>query len=306
MTFGEAFAAARAAGLPDFEYNGKRFTTELAGEKAGPTKEERIQQAAQEYKDNYTNRSLADVEYRADLDPYISSMPNALLAYKDIEEETGGDVGQLIKHIMGSDDPNNPMIMAEDTITKEKSLTPMYDTNVLGLYSLKPEEILGRNFSTRNPPGVAYTSEFRSPSRKVVFTGSPLEVMAEELGHKGVSLLEVAEGKPRYDLNTEEALMRLLRMRNLSRSQDEFIEILKRANYSPEYISNALQILERLDKDSLKQLRERGRPSVLKTIKAPEESFLDKIKRIILGGEKPSDPLPRYAQGGIASIRKAA
>ena len=289
MTFGEAFAAARAAGLPDFEYNGKRFTTELAGEKAGPTKEERIQQAAQEYKDNYTNRSLADVEYRADLDPYISSMPNALLAYKDIEEETGGDVGQLIKHIMGSDDPNNPMIMAEDTITKEKSLTPMYDTNVLGLYSLKPEEILGRNFSTRNPPGVAYTSEFRSPSRKVVFTGSPLEVMAEELGHKGVSLLEVAEGKPRYDLNTEEALMRLLRMRNLSRSQDEFIEI-----------------LERLDKDSLKQLRERGRPSVLKTIKAPEESFLDKIKRIILGGEKPSDPLPRYAQGGIASIRKVA
>ena len=180
----------------------------------------------------------------------------------------------------------------------------MYDTNVLGLYSLKPEEILGRNFSTRNPPGVAYTSEFRSPSRKVVFTGSPLEVMAEELGHKGVSLLEVAEGKPRYDLNTEEALMRLLRMRNLSRSQDEFIEILERANYSPEYISNALQILERLDKDSLKQLRERGRPSVLKTIKAPEESFLDRLKRIILGREKPSDPLPRYAQGGIVSIER--
>ena len=32
MTFGEAFAAARAAGLPDFEYNGKRYTTQLAGE----------------------------------------------------------------------------------------------------------------------------------------------------------------------------------------------------------------------------------------------------------------------------------
>ena len=54
MTFGEAFAAARAAGLPDFEYNGKRFTTDLAEEETGPTKEERIQQAAQEYKDNYT------------------------------------------------------------------------------------------------------------------------------------------------------------------------------------------------------------------------------------------------------------
>ena len=182
----------------------------------------------------------------------------------------------------------------------------MYDTNTLGLYSLKPEEILGRNFSTRNPPGVAYTSEFRSIPKEAVFTGSPLEIMAEELGHKGVSLLEVAEGKPRYDLNTEEALMRLLRMRNLSRSQDEFIEILKRANYSPEYISNALQILGRLDRDSLKQLRERGRPSVLKTTKAPEESFFDKIKRIISRGEKPSDPLPRYAQGGIASIRKVA
>ena len=32
MTFGEAFAAARAAGLPEFEYNGKRFTTDLAKE----------------------------------------------------------------------------------------------------------------------------------------------------------------------------------------------------------------------------------------------------------------------------------
>ena len=50
MTFGEAFAAARAAGLPDFEYNGKRFTTDLAEEETGPTKEERIQQAAQSIK----------------------------------------------------------------------------------------------------------------------------------------------------------------------------------------------------------------------------------------------------------------
>ena len=132
MTFWEAFAAARAAGFPEFEQDGKRFTTDLAGEspiveeisptieETSPTKEERIQQAAQEYKDNYVNRSLADVEFRADIDPIISGIPPALLKYQDIEKE---EYNELIKTMPKSIDWSKLQdFEKEDTTSGSKEL----------------------------------------------------------------------------------------------------------------------------------------------------------------------------------------
>ena len=68
-------------------------------------------------------------------------------------------------------------------------------------------------------------------------------------------------------------------------------------------------MLNRIDEQSLKELRKRGRVSTPFTRREPEEeSFFEKLIRTlglgIFGGEEPDVPLTRYAQGGIASIRK--
>ena len=316
MTFGEAFAAARAAGLPEFEYEGKRFTTDLAGEspiveETIPTKEERVQQAAQEYKDNYTNRSLADVEFRADIDPIISGIPPALLKYQDIEKETGGDVGELIKVILGEDDPNNPGLFRdftrEDLEQGGRFRGGRYNPTEDERYYY--EDNLGE-------PGVAYAFEPDTDARN---TDRLIETLAEELGHGGMRILENAGYDPIFaeqygfteedDRLLEEELMNQYQYR--SREDTPKVsrdDIRWRSNLAPVKgnVRMLTNMLNRIDRQALEELRKRGRPSVLKTIKAPEESFLDRLKRIILGGEKPSDPLPRYAQGGIASIRKVA
>ena len=281
-------------------------------EETGPTKEERIQQAAQEYKDNYTNRSLADVEFRADIDPIISGIPPALLKYQDIERKTGGDVGELIKVILGENDPNNP-----------------------GLFRDFTREDLGRGGSFRggryNPtederyyyednlgePGVAYAFEPDTDARN---TDRLIETLAEELGHGGMRILENAGYDPIFaeqygfteedDRLLEEELMNQYQYR--SREDTPKVsrdDIGWRSNLAPVKgnVRMLTNMLNRIDRQALEELRKRGRASIPFTKrKAPEESFLDRLKRIILGGEKPSDPLPRYAQGGIASIRKVA
>ena len=317
MTFGEAFAAARAAGLPDFEYDGKRFTTDLAGEspiveeinptieEISPTKEERIQQAAQEYKDNYTNRSLADVEFRADIDPIISGIPPALLKYQDIERKTGGDVGELIKVILGEDDPNNPGMFSDLGF-------------ILGQYNPAEDERYYYK-ETRGEPGVSYA--FQSDTDKFDADGI-IETIGEELGHGGMRILENMGYNPyevlrqygflpESDLYAEEELMDQYQYRAREDTSKVSPDIIGgRSNLAPGSKRNARMLsnmLNSIDRQSLEELRKRGRASIPFTKrKTPEESFFDKIKRIISRGEKPSDPLPRYAQGGIASIRKVA
>ena len=63
------------------------------------------------------SQRLGDIEYRAELVPELTSNPLATLGYESIREKTGGDVSQLIKHIMSNvetgevrgDDPEDPI-----------------------------------------------------------------------------------------------------------------------------------------------------------------------------------------------------
>jgi len=304
MTFGEAFAAARAAGLPDFEYNGKRFTTELAGE----TKKEGIKETVDLPAPDY---SLGDVEFRADIDPIISGIPPALLKYQDIEKETGGDVGKLIKVILGEDDPNNPGLFMD--FTKEDF--ERGGAYRVGRYNPTEDERYYYR-GARGEPGMAYAFEPDTDARN---TDRLIETIAEELGHGGVRILEnvgydpiVAEEYGPYDsesdLGLEEEIMDQYQYRAREDTSKVSPDIIGgRTGLAPSK-RNAMYITEmlnRIDKQALEELRKRGRASTPFTKrKAPEESFFDRLKRIILGREKPSDPLPRYAQGGIVSIER--
>tara|TARA_R100001594_G_scaffold1002_1_gene4077 strand:- start:5542 stop:6465 length:924 start_codon:yes stop_codon:yes gene_type:complete len=135
MTFGEAFAAARAAGLPEFEYNGKRFTTDLAGETKKEVKpsQTRTLTPAPDY-------SLGDVEYRWGIDPSVRDDPLALLALNEIERLTGGDYGQVIKAVTR---PDSPFVVDKNFIRDKytkRGLNPtgktsIYDTMTRGVYS---------------------------------------------------------------------------------------------------------------------------------------------------------------------------
>lgn len=111
MTFNEAFAAARAAGLPDFEYKGKRYSTELAGESKKRKPENKVKKEIEalipslpktdelDYSGTdvpYKYRGLGDVEFRADIQDDVKSSPLAIAALADIEKRTGGDYGKLL------------------------------------------------------------------------------------------------------------------------------------------------------------------------------------------------------------------
>jgi len=306
MTFGEAFAAARAAGLPDFEYNGERYTTEL--EEVAPTKKE-LDYPGTDIP--YKYRSLGDVEFRADIDPIISGVPPALLKYQDIEKKTGGDVGQLIKMILGEDDPNNPPGMFDDS------------GSTLGRYIPAEDE---RYYKKDNlgEPGVSYAFEpdqarnpFSFPTAE--FDSNRLiETLVEELAHGGMRILEnegydpiVGVGK-RNELPIEEELMDQYQYRTREDTPEISIGTIGgRTNILPT-VENAevfANMLNRIDEQSLKELRKRGRVSTPFTRKEPEEeSFFEKLIRTlglgVFGGEEPKPALTRYAQGGIASIRK--
>ena len=143
MTFGEAFAAARAAGLPEFEYNGKRFTTDLAKETVAEGEVELPYDFGTPVRGTSTNPapnySLGDVEYRASMDPFVKDDPMALLALNEIERLTGGDYGQIIKAVTR---PDSPFVVDKnfmDYYTKRglnpTGKTSIYDTMTRGVYS---------------------------------------------------------------------------------------------------------------------------------------------------------------------------
>lgn len=302
-TFNEAFKDARAAGLSEFTWEGNRYTTRLADESSSElTASERLQQAINDYEDNYNLRSIADVEYRADLDPYISGTPVSLLGFDEIVRQTDGDIGQRMKVIMGEDDPNDP--------------DNMYDSTQLGLYSPREDE---RYFQEGlGEPGAAYAAnipedfsdEFRSKY-------SPLRTMAHELGHKGMRVLENKnlDHFPEIGLSLEERLM------------DEF-EGRSEANIPADayYENNNLnrKLFDKVDYTSLNELRERGRSSIVKNkvkqvpdylekrkeyLSYERKSMLDKLRHFLAGKEKPVEPeykrqkeLYRYSNGGIVSL----
>jgi len=303
-SFGEAFKEARAAGLSEFTFEGNRYTTALAEETKEDkdlTESERIMQAMEDYEDNYNLRSIADVEYRADLDPYISGTPVSLLGFDEIYRETDGDIGQRMKVIMGEDDPNDP--------------DNMYGSTHLGLYSPREDE---RYFEEGlGEPGTAYAAnipenfpyEFRNKY-------SPEKTMAHELGHKGMRVLESKDPEHQISLGLEEILMD--EFQNRSEANTSSVD-------AGRYEGVGFTSLRgEIDDASLNELRERGRSSIVKNKvkQVPDylekrdeyysyerKSMLDKLRHFLAGKEKPVEPeykyqkeLYRYAEGGIVSL----
>tara|TARA_R100000742_G_C4255990_1_gene73896 strand:- start:101 stop:991 length:891 start_codon:yes stop_codon:yes gene_type:complete len=289
-SFSQAFKEAREEGLSQFIWEGTPYTTELE-DKTSSTQEEsnlneieRLRKAMQDYKDNYANRGIADVEYRADLDPFISGSPISLLGFDEINRETGGDIGQRMKVILGEDDPNN-IIFYEGTPDE----VDMYGSTALGFYSPDKDE---RYFGKKSGPGIpggAYAS---------THYGDPLVTMAEELGHKGMRVLEQEDRIPEYPLHLEEDMMKVFEGRT-------------RANIPADdyYTQRGLnkRLLDWIDDNSLAELRKRGRPSTIKNKveQLPEESIVDMVIRWFKGEEKPAQKrqeLYRYSNGGIVSL----
>ena len=94
-TFKEAFAAARKAGDKTFEWNGKKFTTEMAGEKKATPKAEAP--AKPKYEAPYDRMNRENREQGKDFDSLVGKLKSKLtgedtrkpLPLKSTKSETG-------------------------------------------------------------------------------------------------------------------------------------------------------------------------------------------------------------------------
>ena len=176
----------------------------------------------------YKYRGLADVEFRADIDPIISGVPPALLKYQDIEQKTGGDVGELIKVILGEDDPNNPGLFSDSR-------------NTLGRYIPAEDE---RYYKKDNlgEPGVSYAFE---PDTSEFDSNRLIETLVEELGHGGMRILEKEGYDPivgvskRSELPFEEELMDQYQYRTREDTPEISIETIGGGTNAPPTLEKA-------------------------------------------------------------------
>tara|TARA_R100000329_G_scaffold35765_1_gene33621 strand:+ start:769 stop:1830 length:1062 start_codon:yes stop_codon:yes gene_type:complete len=333
---------------PDFENNTSQFVRvplrrpdfEDESEKSKATSKPKKKTEELNYPGTdipYKYRGLADVEFRADIDPIISGVPPALLKYQDIEQKTGGDVGELIKVILGEDDPNNPKPSEGFdglTFTDAAVLLGRYNPTEDERYYRKP--VLGER-------GVSYAFE---PNTSEFDSDRLIETIVEELGHGGMRILENTDpeenflgklqrimfgkkpesdkavsgynpiraseyGLPEDDqseLALEEELMNQYQYKARENDPNVSMDTIgQRSNIvanrkSARYFA---EMLDRIDKAALEELRRRGRVSIpFTSTEIPKEKLLEKFLRRLRGGAEPKLPLTRYAQGGIATLGK--
>ena len=356
-TFNEAFKEAREAGLATFTWKGNLFSTDLREEEVVQesfppplprpseiesslqkdlTESERIMQAMEDYEDNYNLRSIADVEYRADIDSSLSKSPLAMLGYEDIFQKSSpkGDVGDYITHVLAEPSYKNKEVPVPNvegaTIPRgvfnnprfprkmsDGSIDPTFisDLNLHGMYintdqededyeRLTDEGILPGEIFVNQPLGKLRTNRL-----------SPAGLVSHELGHAGADLVDTK-------LNNEEIVMRMI---------DE----------NPEYYTDNMiykdlgegygtardrdkKTLRKAEQQAVKELIERGVP--MNAINSePDmqygEPFFDdprkdnfiqkflKFHREAMLEEETGDPVQkevnkryRYARGGIVSL----
>ena len=332
-TFNEAFRDARAAGLSEFTWEGNRYSTRLADEPSSElTASERLQQAIDDYEDNYMYRQLADVEYRADIDPVVSRSPMAMLGYEDIRQKSNpsGDVGDYITHVLeepryrqdvvidlggSKEDAKVADIISEATkannpefpLTTGKEsyiLTPMSDLNVHGLYISKDqtEDIIERLKAGGINPGEIFINQ---PLGEIEGSYTPEKVVGHELGHAGADLL----GNP-YN---EEVIMRMIDENPRYYTDDMLYKDLDGGFRFAK--DREKETLRRLEKKAVKELIERGVPMVPQNADLDmqygepffenprEDNFIQKFLRLYKGPKrKEIDKRYRYAEGGIVSL----
>jgi len=123
---------------------------------------------------------LGDLEYRVELEPELATTPLGQLAYWDIREKSGGDVSQYIKNIMGN--PETGYVMGDDPDR------PMYGRSTRGRFY--PATGIVRANATD------LVDKFGPEASGMQSQSGGDRVMAHELGHAGIKLLEEAGRLP--------------------------------------------------------------------------------------------------------------
>jgi hypothetical protein len=346
-SFGEAFKEARAAGLSEFTFEGNRYSTALAEETKEDfvddnpvqtkdlTRSERIMQALFDYDDNYSLRSLADVEYRADIDEALSRSPLALLGYENIFQRSlpKGDVGD-ITHVLAEPSYKNeevPMATVEGATiprgvfnnpkfprtTSDGSIdpTPISDLGYHGMYINR--DLADEDYKRLTDAGILPGEVFvNQPLGKIATDRiSPAGVVSHELGHAGADLVDTK-------LNNEEIVMRMID-ENPEYYTDNMIYKDLGEGYGIAGDSDK-ETLRRAEQQAVKELIERGVPmNVINSDPDMQygEPFFDdprkdnfiqkflKFHREAMLEEETGAPVQkevnkryRYARGGVVSL----
>ena len=136
------------------------------------------------------SQRLGDVEYRAELVPELASNPLATLGYESIREKTGGDVSQLIKHIMSNVDQQPIVVRGDDPED------PIFGTNVRGTHGIEEPPIIRVNTTDLiDKFGEKWIKRGEYDRlRQAQYEGGGDEVLAHELGHEALDNL-FAQGK---------------------------------------------------------------------------------------------------------------
>jgi hypothetical protein len=136
------------------------------------------------------SQQFGDIKYRAELVPELTSNPLATLGYESIREKTGGDVSQLIKHIMSNVDQQPIVVRGDDPED------PIFGTNVRGTHGIEEPPIIRVNTTDRiDKFGEKWIKRGEYDRlRQAQYEDGGDEVLAHELGHEALDNL-FAQGK---------------------------------------------------------------------------------------------------------------
>ena len=129
------------------------------------------------------SQRLGDVEYRAELVPELTSNPLATLGYESIREKTGGDVSQLIKHVMSN--------VETGEVRGDDPEYPIFGTNIRGTRGIEEPPIIRVQTTDRID---RFGKEWIKRGeydwlRQAQYEDGGDEVLAHELGHEAIDLL---------------------------------------------------------------------------------------------------------------------
>ena len=133
------------------------------------------------------SQQFGDIEYRVELGPELASSPVNIFGYESIREKTGGDVSQLIKHVMSNVETGE--VRGEDPERPIFGKTTRGRRNVAsGIIRVNTTDRIDR-FGER-----AIEEGNYDLLRKAQYMGGGDEVLAHEFGHEALRTL-FAQGK---------------------------------------------------------------------------------------------------------------
>ena len=287
----------------------------------------RLVKAMEDYDKNYTIRSIADLEYRADLESSktpLSNSPLAMLGYEQIRRKStpSGDVGDYITHVLAEPDYKNEGMVGAFNNPKYPRRTrggayiptPISNLALHGMYintdqGEKSKERLER---AGIKPGEIFVNQ---PSGKVSHSLGSAGVARHELGHAGADLTNTLD---RASSKREEIVMRMIDRDPKYYNEDILFEPVGGGlQFAKE---KEVETLRAAEKEAIKYLNLMGVPLMPKNadpdmqygepfFKNPrEDNFIQKFSKWYNKNIRKRDSdneinkRYRYAEGGIVSL----